>query len=196
MEQFQSRTAAPGYGMSHRKIHDRLRALLRLVELPDPPVGQIRVRLKELPAEIIAEIEDRAGRRWPHLFGEAASEILCHRWLPDLPRDDLVAILQYSISYGGMIVPGRGRGSDRRSQPRFEPLIRGVVRGSAFGKSARGEEADAVANGRPRDDVALELISFLAMDYALATGQRPVPGRSDGSLRRACASGFRLARAA
>jgi hypothetical protein len=65
-------------------------------------------------------------------------------------------------------------------------LIRGVVRRSrSSSKSATGEvtteeaEADGLANGRPRDDDALERISFLAIDWALATGQLPVPGRSD-----------------
>lgn len=37
----------------------------------------------------------------------------------------------------------------------------------------------AIGNGRPRDDDALELISFLAVDFALATGQQPLRGRSD-----------------
>ena len=32
---------------------------------------------------------------------------------------------------------------------------------------------------RPRDDTGLQLISFLAVDWTLATQRRPVPGRSD-----------------
>jgi hypothetical protein len=63
-------------------------------------------------------------------------------------------------------------------------MIRGVVRRSRpTSKSATGEvtteEAEGLANGRPRDDDALELISFLAVDWTLATEQPPVAGRSD-----------------
>ena len=57
-------------------------------------------------------------------------------------------------------------------------MIRGVVRGEhAFGRDRRA--APPTAGGRPRDDDALELIAFLAVDWALATEQRPALGRSD-----------------
>jgi len=186
MSQFIAERAAAGYGMTSREIHDRLRALMRLAEQPDPPVGQIRVRLKELPEDVAAEIEERAERRWPYVLDEPAPGNLTQGWLVNLPGDKLVALVQRSVSNGGMIVPGRRRESGRRSQPRYESLIRGFVRGSRpSSKSATveeptgGSETDVVANGRPRDDDALELISFLAVDWVLGTEQRPVAGRSD-----------------
>jgi hypothetical protein len=186
MDQYRSQTAVSGYGMTPREVDDRLRQLFRLAEQPDAPVGQIRARLKELPPEIRSEIEERAERRWPVYFGEPAPTNLAPGWLANLPRDRLVAILPSAISYGGKMVPGQLRKSGRRSRPHYEPMIRGVVRRSRpSSKSATGEvttngaETDGLANGRPRDDDALELISFLAMDWDLATGQGPVPGRSD-----------------
>jgi hypothetical protein len=186
MEQYRSQTAVTGYGMTSREIHDRLRRLFRLAEQPDPPVGQIRAPLKEMPPEIRAEIEERAERRWPVYFGEPAPTNLPPGWLADLPKDRILAILPRSIPWGGMMVPGQLRKSGRRSRPHYEPMIRGVVRRSgSISKSATGEltsggaATGGLANGRPRDDDALELISFLAMDFALATGQRPVPRRSD-----------------
>jgi hypothetical protein len=186
MELYRSQTAVTGYGMTHRKIHDALLQLFRLAEQRDAPVGQIRARLKELPPEIISEIEERGERRWPVYFGEPAPTNLAHGWLANLPKDRLVAILPSSISYGGMMVPGQLRKSGRRSRPHYEPMIRGVARRSRpSSKSTTGElttdgvEPGGLTNGRPRDDDALELISFLAIDFALATEQRPVPGRSD-----------------
>jgi hypothetical protein len=186
INQYRSQTAAPGHGLTAREIHDRLRALFRLAELPDPPVGQIRARLKELPAEVLAEIEERAERRWSLCFDEPAPPNLAPGWVADPPKDRLVAILPSSISYGGRFAPGQLRKSGRRSRPHYEPMIHGVVRRarstsqSATGElTAGGAEIGGLANGRPRDDDTLEFISFLAMDFALATGQRPVPGRSD-----------------
>jgi hypothetical protein len=174
MAQFEAERAAAGYGMTSRKVNDRLRQLFRLAELPDPPVGQIRARLKELPPEIVSEIEERAERRWPVYFREPAPTNFSPGWLADLPKDRLVPILPISISYGGKIVPGQLRKSGRRSRPHHEPTIRGIVR-----RSRPSAAAEGLANGRPPDDDALELISSLAMDFALASGQRPIPGRSD-----------------
>jgi hypothetical protein len=172
--------------MTYREKHDSLRALWRLTEEPDPPVGQIRARLRAFPDEILVEIEERAERRWSVHFEEQAPTTPTKGWLAQVPEDKLLKILPTSISYGGQWVPGRGRGTGRRSGPQYEPMILGVVRGSqppsrlATGQEARGRSrADARPNGRPSDDAGLQLISFLAFDWALATEQRPVPGRSD-----------------
>jgi hypothetical protein len=171
-----------------RAKHDSLRALWRFADQPDPPVGQIRARLKELPPEVLADIEERAERRWPVYFHEPAPAALTAGWLANVPPEKLVEILPPSISYGGGLIPGRSRGSGQRSRPSYEPMIMGVVRGS--GRPSRLETAgrielmadgDAIANGRPRDDAAVRLISFLAVDWTLVTEQRPVRGRSDKS---------------
>jgi hypothetical protein len=165
-----------------REKHDLLRELWRLADQPDAPIGQIRVRLKALPAELLADIEERARRRWPVYFEEPAPASPSQGWLAQVPAEKLAKILPPSISYSGKFVPGRGRGSGRRSRPSYEPMILGVVCGSqASSRSAVGdrENCDGTASGRPRDDAALELISFLAVDWTLATRERPVPGRSD-----------------
>jgi hypothetical protein len=178
--------SAPGYAIPQRQIHRRLRTLLRLAEQADPPIGVIRARLKQLPRQALGEVEERAHRRWPIYFDEPAPSTPAGGWLADVPADQLLTILPPGLSDGGMIVPGRGRGSGHRSRPHYEPMIRGVVRGSrpSSGSAPAEDLADpraatAHAGGRPRDDDALELISFLAMDWALATESRPVPGRSD-----------------
>jgi hypothetical protein len=167
-----------------REKHDVLRELWRLVERPDPLIGQIRARLRGLPAEALAHIEERAERRWLVYFAEPAPTP-SHGWLAEVPAEELLKILPPSISCGGMMVTGRRRESGRRSRARFEPMVLGVVRGSrpcskqATVEGANRTEVGAMSNGRPRDDAALQLISFLAVDWTLATEQRPVQGRSD-----------------
>jgi hypothetical protein len=119
-------------------------------------------------------------------FEEPAPAAPTKGWLAQVPEDKLLRILPHSISNGGQWALGRGRGSRRRSRSQYEPMILGVVRGSQLpSKLATGQEAggrsraDARPSGRPSDDAGLQLISFLAFDWALATEQRPVPGRSD-----------------
>jgi hypothetical protein len=163
-----------------RRSHDSLRELWRLTEQSDPPVGQIRARLRELPGEVLADIEERAERRWSIYFEEPAPATPTLGWLADIPKEMLLKILPPSISLGGKFVPGRGRGSGRRSKPQYEPMILGVVRGSRpSSKSAMVDRSDRDGNGRPSDDAPLLLISFLAMDWTLAADQLPLPGRSD-----------------
>jgi hypothetical protein len=160
--------------MPDRQIHDRLRALIRLAEETDPPVGQIRAKLRELP-NVLTEVEERAERRWQIYLRDRAPAASTSGWLANVPADQRLIILPRSVSTGGMIVPGRGRGDGRHSRPQFEPMIRGVVRGAPPPSGS----TTASMGGRPRDDDALELISFLAMDWALSTESRPTPGRSD-----------------
>jgi hypothetical protein len=186
MSAYRIENAESASAPTFREKHDLLRALLRLADETDPPVGQIRARLKALPADLLADIEERAERRWPLYFDDAAPATSGKGWLADVPQDKLLKILPRSISYGGQWAPGRGRGAGRRSGPQYEPMILGVVRGSQPpSKSATGQEAagrsraDARPSGRPSDGAGLQLISFLAFDWALATEQRPVPGRSD-----------------
>ena len=182
MSAYRAENAESDSAPTFREKHDLLRELWRLADQADPPIGQVRVRLKALPDEALADIEERAERRWPVYFEEPAPATPSQGWLAEVPAEKLVKILPPSISYGGKFVPGRGRGSRRRSRPSYEPMILGVVRGSQpSSKSAVGDrgDRDGIASGRPRDDAALQLISFLAVDWTLATRQRPVPGRSD-----------------
>ena len=113
-----------------RQVHNRLREVWRLAERPDPPVGQIRALLKRLPAEVRAEIERRAERRWSVHFAEAAPPNFAPGWFAELPKEHLLALLPGAVSEGGVIAPGRGRGGGRRSKPHYEPIIRGVARGA------------------------------------------------------------------
>jgi hypothetical protein len=74
-----------------------------------------------------------------------------------------------AISEGGIIVPGRNRASGKQSAKRLEPIIMGIARGSNY---------NSTAGGRPNGADEERLVSYLAVDWALATGKLPERGRS------------------
>jgi hypothetical protein len=106
MSTYRSENAESDGATTFRKKHDSLRELWRLAEQPDPPVGLIRARLKELPGEVVADIEERAERRWPIYLEEPARATPTLGWLADLPKEMLLKILPPSISQGGSSFPG------------------------------------------------------------------------------------------
>jgi hypothetical protein len=122
---------------------------------------------------------------WPIVFDEEALTPPNPGWLADVPAKRLIEILPRSIAQGGMVLPGRRRGPERRSQRRYEPLILGVTRGAPNKPSGPAKGANIAAeprmigNGRARDDAALTLIAMLALDWVRATGKVPRSGRSD-----------------
>jgi hypothetical protein len=175
MAQHVATTSAPGYALPDRRVHDRLRALWRLAERPDPPIGLICAQLRQLPQRILREVEQQAERRWPIYFDERhRRDRLWVGYIVNVPVDKFLKVLPPSSSNEGRIILGRGRGSGRRSKLHFEATIGGLVQGSNPSQSA----ANPNAGGRPRNDEALELIAFLGMDWALATGKIPPSGRS------------------
>lgn len=160
--------------VSYRESHNRLRALWRLLNAPDPSIGLIRRRFAELPPDRHTEAAERAERLWPRLLrGQAYPPEGLLAWSRTAPADQLIDVLSAVISDGGVPVSGRWRGDDKRSPSRFEPLIMGTARGA--GDRASTAEHD----GRPRIDDAIDFVTFLAMDWATATGQVPQAGRSD-----------------
>jgi hypothetical protein len=177
-----------GSDPTFRTKRDRLRKLWRLADEADPEIAVIRGQLRDLPKATLYAIETRAERLWPIIFGGPAPNAAGLGWLCDAPKEKLPEIVRRSIAQGGVRLPGRQRGPDKRSKPRWEPLIFGVARGARIPSEtpliymetgARVPEPAVVANGRPRDDEALDLIAMLATDWLKATGQSPAPGRSD-----------------
>jgi hypothetical protein len=178
-------TGREGGDLTFRKIHDRLRKLWRLADEADPEIGIIRGKLRTLPKATLNTIETRAERLWPIIFSEPAPIVSRPGWLCDAPKEKLAEIVRRSIAGGGVVIPGRRRGPYKRSQPRYEPLIFGVARGARVPseatpiEGARVVKPDVIANGRPRDDEAIVLIMWLAVNWLEAMEQTPAPGRSD-----------------
>jgi hypothetical protein len=161
---------------AHRLVHRALRQLWRLANTDDPPIAVIRIAIGRLPLQAERELEDRARFHWSAVFkAEFPSEGFV-AWSRRAPVAGLLEALRSFIADGGARVPGRTRPDDRRSKARFEPRILGQIRGAGDG---RQDGAAAARSGRPCADAADNLVMHLAIDWAMATGLRPRPGRSD-----------------
>jgi hypothetical protein len=136
----------------------------------DQPVAQLRARIKTLPRRAIDFIDGRAPTVSRRLFRRKPPITRFQEWATDADPKKLIRMTQVLSAQGGRWVMGRSRGSGKRSYPRWEPQIIGEVRGAGPGDH-RG--------GAPSDNGLIDLIGFLAMDWQLATGSRPKPGRSD-----------------
>jgi len=171
MDAWRAERAAAG---TFRGASDALRGLWLLVASDDPPVGLIRCRVSALPVLALAEVERRARWLWPGMFGVSLPAAGLVAWSQDAAADDLIRGLRVVIAGGAGWVPGRLRPDGRRSRCHLEPDVLGVVR--------RGVEAPGTThrhNGRPRDTAGVDLVMMLAVDWCVATGAMPQPGRSD-----------------
>ena len=90
-------------------------------------------------------------------------------WAKHADAEGLVNMIRVCGADGAELV-SRSRGGGRRSEPRMEPLIFGHVRG-AIDNDIKG--------GRPRHSPQDDLVMHLAIDWSIATGATPSPGRSD-----------------
>jgi hypothetical protein len=164
-----------------RAAHDALRALWLMAHEDDPPIGQLRARLTDLPP---AARED-VGRRAPIVLKRRGIDIgsqpfglpaqafeRLDAWARTADAGKLIAALRVLTAQGAQIVTGQSRGSGKRSRPRIEPQTMGTVRGSISAKGGGRPDAADAANRR-------ELVMHLAIDWARATGAPPKSGRSD-----------------
>jgi hypothetical protein len=132
-------------------------------------VGQLRARLYKLPKEAVEYLDTRAGCLIPRLFpGEFANHGFL-AWAKNADAERFVEAICVLTAEGARRV-SRSRGRGKRSRGRLEPLIFGQVRGAGNG---------ALKGGRPRHDAQDTLVMHLAIDWSIATGAAPSPGRSD-----------------
>ena len=169
MQDFRVRAAA---SRTFRQSHDALRAICKLADVPDPPIQIIRIRLAQLPRDVISPAEHRALLNWNRVFkGEEAPDNFAD-WLQKAPPHRLLEAIRSFFSDGGALVAGRSRPGGRRSKSQFEPNIFGQIRGA-------GGTHTKARGGRPKRDTLDNLVAHLALDWAHATGQVPTQGRSD-----------------
>jgi hypothetical protein len=161
-------TAEKADESSFRAQHDSLREIWQFALEPNPPIGQIRARLEALPTLSHNYLLRRARAIWPKaMLRKRHCDISV--WAQKAPKERLLSRLLTTITEGGVIIPGRRRGESKHSAPRFEPVIMGV---------ARRSNLEAPKGGRPAGDDEVRLIAYLAVDWALATGELPSKGRS------------------
>jgi len=154
-----------------RQQHDALRQLLGFLNDLDPPIGQIRSRVKGLPYLSRYYLLRRARQRWPRLFNPTQSCNIA-LWADRASERSLVGRLRSLIGEGGVEVQGRLRQSDKQSASKVEPVIMGVARGSGLEGTQNG--------GRPKGSGEVMLITYLALDWLHTTGEKPIRGRSSG----------------
>ena len=172
---------------TRRERHDALRALLRLADEDDPPVGMIRALIAKLSAFDLAEAEGRAYRLWPRVFpGESLeSGFDFATWSQTAKKEKLLKAVRTFFTDGGVVVPGRARPSGKHSKPHLEPLVLGQARGAALVQSATEastgctESPPSPPGGRPRSDAEDDLVMHLALKWHRITGLEVPPGRSD-----------------
>jgi hypothetical protein len=159
--------------IAFREKHNQLRELW-LLAYSDAPASTIRDHVEKLPEVTMREIGRRAPNVISRLFpSETVSswEALggFRAWARRARDADLVRAVRVLTASGARWVPGRSRTGGKRSRPRVEPEIMGVVRGAA------GRHG----SGRPRLEPYVRLVMHLAIDWHLCTGQSPQRGRSD-----------------
>jgi len=142
-----------------RKQHDHLRGVWDLLHDPDPAIGQIRYCFKSLPYSSRYLLRRRASRLWPKVFKDA-SDCDPYQYIERMGPKQLLRRLPRLLAEGGLIKSG---GSEE-----FVPTILGITRGLD----------DGPQGGRPRGDDELRLITYLAFDWKIATGELPKRGRN------------------
>ena len=155
--------------MTPRQLHDALRGIWLLADEDDCPVGQLRSRTRELPQQAIGYLCKRAHRLFPSLFPEGSGETGFLEWVRSASAEDLISTVRVLSAEGGRLV-SRSRGGGKRSRASLEPRVLGQVRGAGDGRQK---------GGRPEHGPQQDLIRSLAVDWIIATGKAPEPGRSD-----------------
>jgi hypothetical protein len=158
--------ARPDAG-TRRQAHDALRDLSRLSHEVDVPVGQLRARLLYVPKLALDYLDMRARVMFPKLFDSVDGGF--STWAESADAEQLVKMIRMLSADGARLVP-RSRGRGKRSRARLEPVI--------FGQ-ARGDGGGVNTGGRPSQDARDTLVMHLAVDWTIATGTEPLPGRSD-----------------
>ena len=152
---------------TRRQAHDALRDLWQLSYEVDVPVGQLRARLLYLPKLALDHLDLRARVMSPKLSDSVEGGFLT--WAENADAEQLVKMIRMLNADGARLV-SRSRGRGKRSRARLEPVI--------FGQ-ARGDGGGVNTGGRPSQDARDTLVMHLAVDWIIATGTEPLPGRSD-----------------
>src|SRR5262249_44162151 len=132
----------------------------------------MRRLLRRLGQRASLALDFRAEILVPRLFPGENVKGGFMAWAKQAEDAKLVTALETLSADGAEIVKGRNRGENKRSRPRLEPRVLGLVRGSGQRKPK---------GGRPSEDARQKLVMFLACDWQLATGQTLAVGRSDKS---------------
>jgi hypothetical protein len=153
-----------------REAHEALRQLWELSHEVDPSVFLLRNGIRTLPRRAVEYIDDRARIVSERLFPDEPPITRFQGWAINADPRKLLQATRVLSADGARFVEGRSRGAGKRSGYRREPVIMGETRGA---------EPHNHRGGAPTKDAEFDLVMFLAVDWWLATGHKPRPGRSD-----------------
>jgi len=175
MAVFRQRKPTGGF----RQAHDALRAIWRLAHEDDPRPALLRQRIRALPIQAIEYVNGRTAHVIPRLFSGDTADDGFLAWAEKADGDKLVSASRVITAEGARLVQGRTQGKGRRSRPRLEPVIFGEIRGSGA-KKQKGERPkdEHRKGGRPTEDLRLELVMHLAIDWLQSIGKMPKAGRN------------------
>jgi hypothetical protein len=170
--------------MTDREVHDYIRKLWHLADKADPPIGQIRARIKSAPDQIIRRFDYLARQEIPKFYaatGMPAAEEDALRtggfqaWAAISGNEALIwAIKTLPPGSGIVAVEDRIRGKEEHVRSHLEPYINGV---------ARGADNQGPSGGRRSIlDFQFSLIGRLVDAWERATGILPPAGRSDETV--------------
>ena len=179
------------YCMTDRQVYDAIRDLWMLADQADPPIGQIRARIQDLPERVTRQYDHLASQEIPRFyeadlpsrFGDGEQSTMPEEeatalrdgrfraWAQIAKPEALIYAIQTLATTGAVIIPGRSRGNGKRSRSTAEPYIGGYARGS--GKAMP-------SGGRPSNlGFKISLIGNLYQSWERITGTEPAAGRGD-----------------
>ena len=173
------------YGRPIVVVHEALRGLLKLTSESDPPLGQIRARIKVLPEQVVRRFDRLAPGQIPRYYEDVRNEPMpvaeeqalraggFRKWAQVADGWAVIWAVQNSRDHWHHHCVWAPTGGHKRSRARIEPNILGVARG-AGNRASKG--------GRlPNSDFRLGLIGAMHEAWERATGTCPSSGRSDAT---------------
>ena len=182
-----------------RRTHKELRDLWQLCNRSDPVARRIKTKAHSLSEHALMVLGRKATVLFPKLLGIEFTPANFRAWIAKAKKAELVWVLRVCIAERVFVLEGRERGDQAQSQPHLEPRIMGYTRrGQKKGGSHAAETpAKKIAAKELRPDpmnihtppvgyqgnIGVDsLIMFLAVDWAIATGEHPLASQGSQEI--------------
>jgi len=182
-----------------RKTHKELRDLWQLCNRSAPVAKRIKEKAHSLSEHALTVLAHKASFLFPKLLKIEFTTSTFHDWLNKAKKADLIWVLRVCIAERVFVADGRERGDRPQSRAHLEPRIMGYTR---RGEKKRGNSVetssvrpDTVTELRPdpmniqtppvgyQGNIGVDsLIMFLAVDWAIATGEHPLASQGSQEI--------------
>jgi len=182
-----------------RTTHKELRDLWQLCNRSDPVAKRIKAQASSLSEHALIVLGHKATYLFPKLLGIEFTTANFLEWLKKAKKAELVWVLRVCIGERVFVLEGRERGDHTQSRQYLEPRIMGYTRrGQKKGGSHDTEQSaeagpekelrpDPMNTHKPpvgyQGNIGVDsLIMFLAVDWAIATGEHPLAGQGSQAI--------------